>query len=498
MTPTQEKVLELRSIAKNYAAVRALDGVSFDLHRGEVHGVLGENGAGKSTLIKIIGGVIRPDGGQFLVDGESVTFHRPTDSRRAGICVIHQEVEVHPALTVTENVMLGNLPARAGVVDWQRARERVREVLDSMGLDFAVNAKVETLGLAERRLLAIARALAVRARVLVMDEPTAALTETESERLCEIVARMARDGISVVYVSHRISEVIELSNRITVLRDGRHIRTVRAADTTADELVTAMVGRELVELYPRRSDAVELARGSALEVEGLSGNGFRDVSMSVRPGEIVALFGLLGSGCTNVSRAIVGALPARSGRIAVNGAVVRMRHPTDARRQGVALLPGERRREGLIMPSSITLNIVLSNLKNYHRQGVFQGAKARDAADAWKTKLRIRTPSVATKVEALSGGNQQKVIFARWLDAESRILILEEPTRGVDVGAKAEIYRVINELSEAGAAIVLVSSEIPEVIALSDRVVVMSRGSVKRELAHDEISKEMLLSYAAS
>ena len=495
MTQTLDTVIELHAVSKTYVGVRALDAVSFDLRRGEVHGILGENGAGKSTLIKIMGGVIRPDSGQLLVDHEPAEFHRPTDARRAGICVIHQELEVHPDLTVAENVLLGILPSRRGIVDWRRARARAAEVLDSMGLDIPVSAKVETLGLAERRLLAIARALAVRARVLIMDEPTAALTETESSRLAELIKRMSGDGISVVYVSHRVSEVMELADRITVLRDGRHVETVDPADTTADDLISAMVGRELVDLFPRRTESVGPV---ALKMENLSGDGFRDISLAVREGETVALFGLLGSGCTNLSRAIVGALPAKSGTITVNGVAVRMKHPSDARRAGLALLPGERRREGLVMPSSVMLNIVLANLKHYERQGVFQAAKARTSAESWKSRLNIRTPSTATKVETLSGGNQQKVVFARWLDAASRILILEEPTRGVDVGAKAEIYRIISELSQAGVAIVLVSSEIPEVMALSDRVVVMSRGLMKRELVHEEITKEMLLSYAAS
>jgi ABC-type sugar transport system ATPase subunit len=495
MTPTQNDVIELQAVSKTYAAVRALDAVSFDLRRGEVHGILGENGAGKSTLIKIMGGVIRPDSGRLLVDGEPVEFHRPTDSHRAGISVIHQELEVHPALTVTENVLLGNLPARHGIVDRRGARAQVTEVLDTLGLDFPVSAKVETLGLAERRLLAIARALAVRARILIMDEPTAALSETESSRLGELVKRMSRNGISVVYVSHRVGEVMELADRITVLRDGRHVETVDPADTTADDLVSAMVGRELVELFPRRTESVGAV---ALKLDKLTGDGFRDISLTVREGETVALFGLLGSGCTNLSRTIVGALPTKSGTITVNGVAARMKRPADSRRMGLALLPGERRREGLVMPSSVMLNIVLSNLKRYERQGVFQAAKARASAESWKALLSIRTPSTATKVEALSGGNQQKVIFARWLEAASRILILEEPTRGVDVGAKAEIYRIINELSQTGVAIVLVSSEIPEVMALSDRVVVLSRGVMRRELAHEEITKEMLLSYAAS
>lgn len=495
MTPTQDNVIELQAISKTYVAVRALDGVSFDLRRGEVHGILGENGAGKSTLIKIMGGVIRPDSGRLLVDGERLEFHQPTDARRAGICVIHQELEVHPELTVTENVLLGILPSRRGVVDWRRARAQVSEVLDSMRVDFPVSAKVETLGLAERRLLAIARALAVRARVLVMDEPTAALTETESSRLAELVKRMSRDGISVVYVSHRVSEVMDLADRVTVLRDGRHVETVDPADTTADDLISAMVGRELVDLFPRRTESIGAV---ALKLDKLTGDGFRDISLTVHEGETVALFGLLGSGCTNLSRTVVGALPTKSGTITVRGVAARMKRPADSRRLGLALLPGERRREGLVMPSSVMLNIVLSNLKHYERQGIFQSAKARASAESWKARLSIRTPSTATKVETLSGGNQQKVIFARWLDAKSRILILEEPTRGVDVGAKAEIYRIINELSQSGVAIVLVSSEIPEVIALSDRVVVMSRGVMKRELAHEEITKEMLLSYAAS
>lgn len=496
MANGQVPVIELRGISKRYAGVRALDDVHFDLRPGEVHGILGENGAGKSTMIRIMGGATRPDEGTILIDGQPVEFHRPSDAQHSGVCVIFQELEVHPALSVTENVMLGRLPtSRGGLVDWASAERQTKAVLASMGLNIPPRMKVEKLGLAERRLLAIGRALAVQARVLIMDEPTAALTETESVRLGELILRMRAAGTSVVYVSHRVSEVLALADRVTVMRDGKRVETVAAANTSTDALVRAMVGRDVVELYPRR----RVPEGPVvLELQDLGGDGFRSVDLTVRAGEVVALYGLLGAGCTNVSRAIVGAPAAQEGSILINGKRTRLRRPTDARRQGVALLPSERRREGLVLPSDVMLNTVLASLPRYSRSGVFRERKARDATQSWAARLSIRMPSNAARVDTLSGGNQQKVVFARWLDAASRILILEEPTRGVDVGAKAEIHGLIDELCQNGVAILLVSSEIPEVLALSDRIVVMSRGRITRELAHPEATKELLMSHAAA
>ncbi len=488
-------ILQLRGVSKSYPGVRAVDGVDFDLRPGEVHGVLGENGAGKSTLIRIMGGVVQPDEGELLVDDQPTSFHQPADAQRLGIAVIHQELEVHPELSVTENVLLGRLPTkRLGVVDWDEASRQTAQVLDTMGLDISPSRRVATLSLAERRLVVIARSLAVRARVLVMDEPTAALTETESLRLGELIRRMRNAGTSVVYVSHRVSEVLELANRISVLRDGRLIETVDADDATVDRLVRTMVGRELTELYPRRRPH---AGAVALELRDLSGEGFRSISLSVREGEVVALFGLLGSGCANVSRAIFGAPPAAGGSIVVRGKQTAIGKPGDARRSGIGLLPIERRREGLVLASDVMTNIVLASIPAYGRRGLFRAREANDSARRWGERLRIRMTSVGARVATLSGGNQQKVIFARWLEAKSQILVLEEPTRGVDVGAKAEIYRLIDELCHQGVAVVLVSSEVPEVLAISDRILVMSRGRITAELGHDQATKELLVQHAA-
>jgi len=470
--------------------------VDFDLRPGEVHGVLGENGAGKSTLIKIIGGVISSDEGELFIGGESVELHLPADAQARGISVIHQEVEVVTALSVTENVMLGQLPShRLGVVDQRAAERKTAAVLELMGLALSPRAKVGSLTLAERRLIVIARALAVEARVLVMDEPTAALSEKETEHLGRLIQRMRAAGTSIVYVSHRVSEVLGLSDRVTVLRDGRLVTTVAAADATVENLVRAMVGRDLAELYPRRRHH---SGPPALELHGLSGDGFSSIDLTVREGEIVALFGLLGSGCSNVSRAIFGSPAATAGSVAVHGRDVVIRGPVDARRAGIGLLPIERRREGLILSSDVTMNVVLASLSEFGRRGIFRDKEARRRSLDWSEKLSIRARSVRSRVATLSGGNQQKVIFARWLEAKSGILILEEPTRGVDVGAKAEIYRLIDELCQDGVAVILVSSEIQEVLAISDRVVVMSRGRITGEFAYDVATKELLMGHAAA
>ena len=494
--PSPTTVLELRGIGKSYPGVRALDAVDFDLRAGEVHGVLGENGAGKSTLIKIIGGVIRPDDGELRIDDQPAELHLPADAQARGISVIHQELEVVTAQSVTENVLLGRLPTSGpGLVDRRAAERKTAEVLELMGLDISPRAKVGRLSLAERRLIVIARALAVEARILVMDEPTAALSETEGEHLGRLIHRMRAAGTSIVYVSHRVSEVLALSDRVTVLRDGRLVETVNAAGATVDGLVRAMVGRDLAELYPRRrhhSGAV------ALELRNLSGDGFASINLTVRSGEIVALFGLLGSGCPNVSRAIFGNPAATAGTVVVRGQPTTIRRPTDARRAGIGLLPIERRREGLVLSSDVMMNIVLASVPRYGGRGVFREAEARRRAGEWTKRLAIRTRSTRSRVATLSGGNQQKVIFARWLEAASGILVLEEPTRGVDVGAKAEIYRLIDELCQDGVAVILVSSEIPEVLAISDRVVVMSRGRITGEFAHDQATKELLMGHAAA
>jgi ABC-type sugar transport system ATPase subunit len=495
-SPSHGPILELRAVSKSYPGVRAVDRVDFDLRPGEVHGVLGENGAGKSTLIRIMGGVVQPDEGEILVDGEVVTLHLPGDAQRLGIVVIHQELEVLPELSVTENVLLGRLPAsRLGVVDWRAARRQTAAVLDTMGLELSPRTKLATLSLAERRLVVIARALAIQARVLVMDEPTAALSETEADRLVGLIRNLRGAGTSVVYVSHRVSEVRDLADRVTVVRDGRVVETSSARETTVETLVRRMVGRELNELYPRRRMH---AGRVALEVRDLSGGGFRSISMAVRDGEIVALYGLLGAGCTNVSRALFGAPPATHGTILINDRPVSIRRPDDARRAGIGLLPIERRREGLVLPSDVMTNILLASIPTYGRRGVFRDGAANERSREWSSRLSIRTTSVGARVATLSGGNQQKVIFARWLEAASRILILEEPTRGVDVGAKAEIYRLIDELCQQGVAIVLVSSEIPEVLALSDRILIMSRGRITAELGHDQATKETLVHHAAA
>jgi ABC-type sugar transport system ATPase subunit len=497
-TPPSGTLIRLSRIRKSYPGVRALNNIDFDLARGEIHGVLGENGAGKSTLIRIIGGATRPDEGEITIDGLPTILHSPQDAVRRGIAVIHQELEVLPALSVTENILLGKLPvAFPGVVDWAAAHRRAAAVLDMIGLAVKPKQRVGALTVAERQLIVIARALATEARAVILDEPTAALDDAEVANLSRILVRLRASGTAIVYVSHRISEVIGLADRITVLRDGRKVYESVAADATIDGLVYAMVGRDLGELYPRRSKQV--LGEPVIEVKGLSApRQFHDVTFDVRAGEVVALFGLLGSGCNALTRTLMGEVHRSAGEIRVGGKALPLRSPTEAQRAGLGLVPLERRREGLVLPLDVATNIVLSSFTHYTRFGVIRRSGIRAAAAHWIQRLSIRTPSAAARVMNLSGGNQQKVILARCLEAKARLVILEEPTRGVDVGAKIEVYRLLDQICGEGIAVLLVSSEVPEVLALADRVIVMSRGQVTAEFGHAVATRELLVANAAA
>jgi ABC-type sugar transport system ATPase subunit len=489
-------LLTMSGISKGFPGVRALVDVGITLERGEVLGIVGENGAGKSTLMKILAGVYRADAGQVTLDGVPFTPRGPRDALDQGIVVIHQELSLVPDRSIAENIFLGNLPRIAGMVRRRAAERDAAALLARVGLRRPPGMRIRHLGIAEQQLVEIARALSREARVIVMDEPTATLTQSELRILFATVGNLRKAGVGIVFISHHLEEVFEICDRVTVMRDGHTVDTRRTADWTEASLVQAMVNRPLGAFIPKQS----IAPGETLlEVEGLSGAGrFRDVSFSVRAGEIVGIGGLIGAGRTEVLKAIYGALPGVSGTVRIAGRPVRLSNPRAAIAAGIALVPEDRKGEGLILPFALRQNVALSTLGRLAWLRTFTAAGRTDAvARRAVSDLRIRTPGIGTTVRGLSGGNQQKVVLARALTTRPRIFLLDEPTRGIDVGAKVEVYRLIGELAAQGAAILVVSSDMLELLGLCDRVLVMRAGRLAGGLDRDDFSQERVMALAA-
>jgi ribose transport system ATP-binding protein len=484
----------MRDIRKAFPGVVALDGVGFALQHGEVHVLLGENGAGKSTLMKILSGAYRRDAGTIEIDGREAAIDSPRDAQTLGVATIYQELSLVPQLTVAENILLGHEPSRGGWIDRARVRDAAERSLAEVGVAIDPDRRVDTLGIAEQQMVEVAKALFRRARVLVMDEPTSALTAREIDRLFEVIRRVTSTGVGVVYISHRMRELTAIGNRVTVLRDGRHVGTFDLSKASIDELVRLMANRDVREHFPRRRGA---AGEPLLRLERVCGeSGVRDVTLTVRRGEIVGLAGLLGAGRTELARLIAGADRPSSGRIEIRGRDVTPRSPREAIRAGVGFLPEDRKRHGLVMTQSVCENIGLPNLPRWSTAGWLSAASERATAERWVTELRIKTPRIAERVVRLSGGTQQKVVLARWLAAEAELLVMDEPTRGVDVGAKVEIYELMNRLTDAGAGILMISSELPEVLGMSDRIYVMRGGSIQAELDARSATEERVLQAA--
>ena len=488
-------VFKLREVTKRFGGVVAVEGVDFDLRPGEVHALVGENGAGKSTLMKIVDGLYGPDEGRLEVGGETASFSSPRDAEAAGIAMIPQELDLFPELSVAENLFVGRKRPRTrwGGLDWEAMQGEARRRLDALGVGLDVTSTVKRLSAAEQQIVAIARALVGEARAVIMDEPTSALTEREARRLFGIVEDLTAGGVGVVYISHRLEEIFEISDRITVLRDGHHIETAPASDLDAEELVRLMVGRPLNELFTRS----ESSPGEvALEVRGLTRDGeFEDVSFALRRGEILGLAGLVGAGRTELAQSVFGIRPAESGEILVGGEKVRVRSPQAAMERGIFYVPEERRSQGLILPFSIKNNITLSILDRISRIG-FVPRSERQTAEGFAKKLLIRGGKLSDPVGRLSGGNQQKVVVAKALAREPGVLLLDEPTRGVDVGAKSEIYRLMDDLAKEGKAILLISSELEEVLSMADRVLVMREGHISGEFGREEATQENVMTAA--
>ena len=489
--------LELRGITKRFPGVVALNSVSLDVRAGEVHALLGENGAGKSTLIKTIAGVYHPDAGEIHIDGQPVRIRNPHDAQALGISTIYQEFTLAPDMSVAENVFLGREPLRIralAIVDRRELTRRTREVLASLDLQIDPEATVKHLGVAQQQMVEIAKALSLDARLIVMDEPTATLTSHEIDRLFETIDRLKRRGVGIVYVSHRLDEVKAIADRATILRDGARVATVPVTSTTVDEMIRLMVGRDLKDKFPK----VAIEPGpEVLRVEQLTRKGIlHGVSLHVRRGEILGIAGLVGSKRTETARAIFGADPADGGRIFLHGKQVRVRTPGDAIRNRVALVPEDRKRHGIFACLSVGENIVLSGLRQFTRRGILDVRGAKRRAGELVTALRVATPHLDKQVLDLSGGNQQKVVIAKWLTTNADLFLFDEPTRGIDVGGKVEVYRLMGELLARGAAIVMISSELPEILGMSDRILVMRDGRICGEFDRADATEERILNCA--
>ncbi len=485
-------LLELNHVSKSFPGVRALNDAQFDMRAGEVHALLGENGAGKSTTIKIISGVYRPDSGELRFEGKPVQFNNPREAQAAGIATIYQELSLYPELTVAENIFMGHAPrSRFGALDWGAMRRQAQALLESLNIhDMDVNRKVGSMTVGNRQRVEIAKALSQNARILIMDEPTAALTEADVQRLFEIVRLLRTRGVGIIYISHRLEEVFLLADRVTVLRDGQYVGTKDVADTTPDQLISMMVGRTIDNLFPK----LETTIGEpVLEVRDLVHKPLtRGVSLYVRQGEIVGLAGLVGSGRSEVAQVIFGMTPAESGTILINGKPVQIKSPAQAMKLGIAYVPEDRGTQGLVRQMRIRENVSLAVLRGMVKGPFVDRGAERGLARRTIDQLSIRAPSSEQIVNKLSGGNQQKIVVGKWLASKPKLLIMDEPTRGVDVGAKAEIHRLLSELAQQGLAILMISSELPEILGMSDRILVMREGRIVAEYSREEANQEQI------
>jgi ribose transport system ATP-binding protein len=488
----------LSGVTKRFFNVVALEGVSFDVRGGEVHAVCGENGAGKSTLMKVMSGVYVPDEGTLSLDGEPLSFASPREAQERGIAMIHQELNLVPHLSVAENIYLGREPLRGWLVDRRKLRADAQACLDRLGVAVSPDALVSGLSVAQQQMVEIAKALSMQARLLIMDEPTSSLTDAETTHLFRVIHELKRAGSGIVYISHRLDELEGLVDRVTVLRDGRHISTKPFAETSIAEIVALMVGRTLDEKFPARRRCP--TRETVLQVRGLRRAGvFGPVDFDLRRGEILGFAGLVGAGRTEVARAVFGADPVDAGSIVLAGRTLAVRSPIDAIREGIAYLSEDRKAHGLAVKMSVAQNITLANTAAVtDRRGLIRAGEELAVARRFIEQLGIRTPSPGQAARLLSGGNQQKVVIAKWLFRESRVLFFDEPTRGIDVGAKVAIYELLDQLAGAGIGVVMISSELPEILGMTDRVAVFHGGRITKVLDTRATSQEEIMHYASA
>lgn len=479
-------VLEASGVCKSFPGVKALTDVSITLHRGEVVALLGENGAGKSTLIKVLSGIYQPDAGEIRMDGQTVHFDLPLQARNAGIGVIHQELNYVPTISIAENIFMGKLPKKHGFVDYKTMYAESSRILKKVGLELDPRIQISTCAVAQKQLIEIAKVLSADARVLILDEPTSALNDVETNYLFDLIRRASEAGIAILYISHKLEELFAIADRVVVLRDGCVTGELNIRNTNKNELIARMVGRELTDLFPKTSNPIG---DVALEVDHLTTEAFQDVSFKTHRGEIFGIYGLMGSGHQEIGAALFGQIDHSAGSIRVCGKEVRIRQPMDAINNGLAYVPAERKTEGLVLNQSVEVNIASAR---YSRERPFWLRRKKDAQSAqkWIEQLRIKTPSRDTITESLSGGNQQKVILGKWLELSPDIFILNEPTRGIDVGSKSEIYRILNDLCADGKCVIIITSEMPELLSMSDEIMVMFEGRVSGYLKGSEATQE--------
>ena len=492
MTP----LLTMKDITKSFPGVKALQAAGFSLQPGEIHFLLGENGAGKSTLMKILSGVYRKDSGEIWINGQLVEINSPRMAAAYGIGIIHQEMNLVPELTVWENIYLGReVTDIFGFIKSEVMIKQTAALLAKLGSDINPNGIISSLSIGEQQMVEIAKALSYETKILIMDEPTAALTERETKKLFQIVRQLASDGVGIVYISHRMEELFALSHRVTVLRDGTYVGTVETANITFNELIKMMVGRDITTRFPKQAATLGV---EVLRVEGLCRGGqLEDISFSVRAGEVVGMAGLMGSGRTEVSRAIFGADPMEKGNIYLDGQKCTIKTPADAIRAGIGFITEDRKHQGLVLAMSVGENMSLASLNYFSEKGFINEQQENKMITDNINQLKIRTPDAAQLVKNLSGGNQQKVVIGKWLATYPKVLIMDEPTRGVDVGAKAEIYHIMNMLTAAGVGILMISSELPEILGMSDRILVMHRGRIAAEMSVEDATQEKIMGYAA-
>lgn len=491
----QKIILKVSNLSKRFGGIQALKDISLDVRYGEVHALVGENGAGKSTLMNVLGGIIRRDEGEVLYMDQAVEFGSPTESLNAGVAIIHQELAMLPTLNVIDNMFMGRMKSNGGFISWRQMEQLTNQYLAQVGLEIDPYAVIRDLSISQRQLIEIAKAVSMNAHLIIMDEPNSSLSETETELLFKVIEQLKQKNVTVIYVSHKINEVLRISDRISVLRDGQYIGTLDKKDATIDAVIEMMVGRKIrVEAFTRKGSS----NAPLLQVEQLCGARFEDISFTLYQGEILGFAGLVGAGRSEVARAIFGADPIRSGRVLVDGKPVRFKLPKAAIAAGLAMVQEDRKVLSLFMDMPILYNISMAQLPRMGWAGFIKGAEERETAVNFVSRLNIKMSEVFAPVSSLSGGNQQKTVLARWLASNPRILILDEPTHGIDIGAKSEIFALMRNLAEQGIGILLISSELPEVMAMSDRIAVMRGGRLAGILDHSEATENKIMTLATS
>jgi ribose transport system ATP-binding protein len=487
--------IQMNNIYKAFGTNQVLSGVDFELQEGEVHALMGENGAGKSTIMNILTGLHKRDSGTIQIDGQEKYFDSPKDAEKHGVAFIHQELNVWPEMTVLENLFIGKeLRSKFGLLRTKEMKALAKKQFEKLAVNIPLDRNAGLCSVGQQQMIEIAKALMTNAKVIIMDEPTAALTEREIEKLFEVINALRKEGVSIVYISHRMEEIFAICNRITVMRDGKTVDTKVISETNFDDVVRKMVGRELTDRFPERNPSVGK---TMLEVKNATRNGvFENVSFSVKSGEVVGVSGLMGAGRTEIMRALFGLDKLDSGEIWLDGKKAAIKNPYEAVKYGIGFITEDRKTEGLVLDFSIRDNMALPNLKSFSKKGFIDDKTENEFVDLLIKRLQIKTQSGETNAKDLSGGNQQKVVIAKWIGIGPKVLILDEPTRGVDVGAKREIYQLMNELTDRGVAIIMVSSELPEVIGMSDRILVVHEGKISGELAKSEATQEKIMTFA--